>query len=532
MNPKNKSIQNIENKITTPNKTETADTEKMNLEYSMFPKPELSPITEHIMTIQLKQHGSYKKPKTRIPESPMKSPLQKFFTPVKIQGKNLFGTETKTNEINGCKPRRLSFNEINDNNMNKVANNNFMELLNKVDEKDEDKEMDKYELKFLGEKKTKDKIKQMNFGAFKLNLNPNKKSKADNYIFAQNSMFNKTPFVSSLFRNDKQKKYNIHYQRMDKEYKILKTLSESKYDQVLKCENILTKQIEVIKKIYKTSFKNDVKTLQMLYNDINSVSMNINKKFCMPIKDYWVEEEIIELDDCLSKYTDKYLYILYDYCPNGDLLDYLSKLEQNHFNFTHDFYWDIIFEMLIGVLFIHQLGYLHLDIKPANFLVDKDGYIKLSDFGLSKKLSCLNNIEDVFDGDSTYISNELFKRKKLSDLNTKCDVYSLGLSFLEILAKVDLPKNGELWRQMREYQIQSFPQEFLINWNITNIDTFVLLIQNMIAPPYQRLEIYQILNNQSFPQLYIRYQAHLNGCYKKSICCGNVNNESIFINNV
>ena len=242
MNPKKNSILNIENKITTPNKTETADTEKMNLEYSMFPKPELSPITEHIMTIQLKQHGSYKKPKTRIPESPMKSPLQKFFTPVKIQGKNLFGTETKTNEINGCKPRRLSFNEINDNNMNKVSNNNFMELLNKVDEKDEDNEMDKYELKFLGEKKTKDKIKQMNFGAFKLNMNPNKKSKADNYIFAQNSMFNKTSFVSSLFRNDKQKKYNIHYQRMDKEYKILKTLSESKYDQVLKCENILTKQ--------------------------------------------------------------------------------------------------------------------------------------------------------------------------------------------------------------------------------------------------------------------------------------------------
>lgn len=40
------------------------------------------------------------------------------------------------------------------------------------------------------------------------------------------------------------------------------------------------------------------------------------------------------------------LYIKQEYCCEGDLLDFLEKLEKNNFNFTADFYWDLIFEMI------------------------------------------------------------------------------------------------------------------------------------------------------------------------------------------
>ena len=145
----------------------------------------------------------------------------------------------------------------------------------------------------------------------------------------------------------------------------------------------------------------------------------------------------------------KYLYILYNYYPNGDLLDYLGKLEQINYKFTPDFYWDIIFEMIMGLKYFHQLGYLHLDIKPTNFLVYQKGYIKLTDFGLCHKSSEIPFLTDITEGDSMYISKELFNFNSQGILDAKTDIFSLGLSFFEIIAKIILPSYGDSWVNLR-----------------------------------------------------------------------------------
>jgi serine/threonine protein kinase len=38
-------------------------------------------------------------------------------------------------------------------------------------------------------------------------------------------------------------------------------------------------------------------------------------------------------------------------------------------------------EMIMAVYQLHQLGYIHRDLKPDNFLIGSDGHIKLTDFG-------------------------------------------------------------------------------------------------------------------------------------------------------
>ena len=43
-----------------------------------------------------------------------------------------------------------------------------------------------------------------------------------------------------------------------------------------------------------------------------------------------------------------------------------------------------IAELILAVESIHKLDCIHRDIKPDNILIDRDGYIKLSDFGLAK----------------------------------------------------------------------------------------------------------------------------------------------------
>ena len=46
-------------------------------------------------------------------------------------------------------------------------------------------------------------------------------------------------------------------------------------------------------------------------------------------------------------------------------------------------------EMLLAVDSVHKLNYIHRDIKPDNVLLDENGHIKLSDFGLCKNGSYL-----------------------------------------------------------------------------------------------------------------------------------------------
>lgn len=41
-------------------------------------------------------------------------------------------------------------------------------------------------------------------------------------------------------------------------------------------------------------------------------------------------------------------------------------------------------EMILAIDSVHKLDYIHRDLKPDNVLLDKDGHIKLTDFGLCK----------------------------------------------------------------------------------------------------------------------------------------------------
>ncbi len=61
-------------------------------------------------------------------------------------------------------------------------------------------------------------------------------------------------------------------------------------------------------------------------------------------------------------------------------------------------------EMLTAVDVLHKLGYIHRDLKPDNFLIDKDGHIKLIDFGLSTK-GVLESYSEPFKGQVTFKSS-------------------------------------------------------------------------------------------------------------------------------
>jgi len=74
-----------------------------------------------------------------------------------------------------------------------------------------------------------------------------------------------------------------------------------------------------------------------------------------------------------------YLYLLMEFLPGGDLMTMLIKYD----TFSEDVTRFYIAECVLALEGIHQLGFIHRDIKPDNILIDRKGHIKLSDFGLS-----------------------------------------------------------------------------------------------------------------------------------------------------
>ncbi|KAF9935103.1 Serine/threonine-protein kinase [Mortierella alpina] len=75
----------------------------------------------------------------------------------------------------------------------------------------------------------------------------------------------------------------------------------------------------------------------------------------------------------------QYLYLIMEFLPGGDLMTMLIQYD----TFSEDVTRFYIAECVLAIEDIHKMGFIHRDIKPDNILIDRDGHIKLSDFGLS-----------------------------------------------------------------------------------------------------------------------------------------------------
>ncbi|NP_001336801.1 Serine/threonine-protein kinase CBK1-like [Zea mays] len=94
----------------------------------------------------------------------------------------------------------------------------------------------------------------------------------------------------------------------------------------------------------------------------------------------------------------EYLYLIMEYLPGGDIMTLLMR-EDTLTEHVARFY---VAETILAIESIHKHNYIHRDIKPDNLLLDKNGHMKLSDFGLCKpidcsKLSTLNEDEPMSD---------------------------------------------------------------------------------------------------------------------------------------
>ncbi|CAI1627438.1 hypothetical protein SEUBUCD646_0L04030 [Saccharomyces eubayanus] len=122
------------------------------------------------------------------------------------------------------------------------------------------------------------------------------------------------------------------------------------------------------------------------------------------------------------------LNIFLEYVPGGSV----SSMLNNYGPFEESLITNFTRQILIGVAYLHKKNIIHRDIKGANILIDIKGCVKITDFGISKKLSPLNkkqNKRASLQGSVFWMSPEVVKQ---SATTAKADIWSTGCVVIEM----------------------------------------------------------------------------------------------------
>ena len=132
------------------------------------------------------------------------------------------------------------------------------------------------------------------------------------------------------------------------------------------------------------------------------------------------------------------IFMVMEYIRGGRLTDYMKEKK---FNFTEKRAAEIIYQIALGVKYLHKYGIIHRDLKPDNIMLTEasdKGQIKIMDFGLSKILGKKEKTVDGF-GTLTFVSPEVLIRKPY---NKEIDIWSIGV-ILYLILSGDLPFDDE-----------------------------------------------------------------------------------------
>jgi serine/threonine protein kinase len=117
------------------------------------------------------------------------------------------------------------------------------------------------------------------------------------------------------------------------------------------------------------------------------------------------------------------LYIILEFCENGSL----HSICKNYGKFPENLVALYMSQVLQGLLYLHEQGVIHRDIKGANILTTKEGLVKLADFGVATQ----SNVgEHSVVGTPYWMAPEVIE---LSGATTASDIWSLGCTVIELL---------------------------------------------------------------------------------------------------
>ena len=187
--------------------------------------------------------------------------------------------------------------------------------------------------------------------------------------------------------------------------------------------------------------------------------------------------------------TEKKYYLITEYIEGKELFDYIIKKRK-----LDEFESCKFFQQLInGIEYLHKLKIVHRDLKPENILIDeKNGILKIADFGLSNIFSQKNNFMLSSPcGSPCYAAPEMLSGNKYQA--PQIDIWSCGITLYAMLCgflPFDDDNNDILYNKICE-------GKFIIP-NDISFEACDLIKRILNVDPLKRINIRQIKNHPWF----------------------------------
>eukprot|EP00076_Gallus_gallus_P016781 XP_015136280.1 maternal embryonic leucine zipper kinase isoform X3 [Gallus gallus] len=183
--------------------------------------------------------------------------------------------------------------------------------------------------------------------------------------------------------------------------------------------------------------------------------------------------------------TSKKIFMVLEYCPGGELFDYIVSKDRLSEEEARVFFRQIV----SAIAYVHSQGYAHRDLKPENLLIDEEHNLKLIDFGLcAKPKGGLDYRLNTCCGSPAYAAPELIQGKAY--IGSEADIWSMGVLLYALLCGF-LPFDDDnvmaLYRRITrgKYAVPKWlsPSSTLLlnqllQWNYDQMSATYLLLQS------------------------------------------------------
>lgn len=174
---------------------------------------------------------------------------------------------------------------------------------------------------------------------------------------------------------------------------------------------------------------------------------------------------------------DDALFIRTELCELGNFARFLWEYGRAFPRLDEARVWKIIVDLSNGLRFIHEAGIIHLDLKPANIFLTREGRFKIGDFGMA---SVWPRPGGAFEreGDKVYLAREVLQ----GTYGKAADIFSLGMTMLETATNIVVPDQGDGWHRLRQ---EDFSQMDLDG----SPELFALIRSMMRTDPARRVDV-------------------------------------------
>ena len=254
-----------------------------------------------------------------------------------------------------------------------------------------------------------------------------------------------------------------------KKFKILSLLGVGGFGTVFKVKHILTDKIYAMKVMNKNYIIHK-KYLHYIVSEFEIMKSLAGFPF------------VLDIHYCFQ--SANYLYLIIDYCPNGDFTK-LKSMNNLKLFFA---------EVILAFEHIHNHNIVYRDLKPENILLDETGHIRVCDFNLAKSGMTRGKRADSFCGTPLYFSPEMLNGK---GVDYKCDIYDIGLLMYELVTgfpAFNAPNLRILYDKIKKNQI---------NFRISGLHGDIKdLIENMVSKdPDKRYTLEEIKKHPYFKDI-------------------------------